>query len=78
MAEQNLGNGLLDISSTSPQIVSLLNKATFPFPTNTCLLGSIGFSSREHPGLGLVTQYLCQFITSSSGFEALRADVTHL
>ena len=55
MAEQNLGNGLLHMSSPSPQIASLLNKATFPFPTNTCLLGSIGFSSREHPSLGLVT-----------------------
>lgn len=78
MVEQNLRNGLLDMSSPSPQIASLLNKATFPFPTTTCLLGSIGFSSRVHPSLGLTTQYLRQFITSSSGFEALRADVTHL
>ena len=36
MAEQNLGSELLHMSSPSPQIASLLNKATFPFPTNTC------------------------------------------
>ena len=44
MAKQNLQSWFWDMSLPSPQVAGLLNKATFPFPTNTCL-SSIGFQA---------------------------------
>ena len=54
MAEQNLQSYFWDTNLPFLQVASFLIKASFPFPTSTCL-PCIDFSSGKQPNLSLVT-----------------------
>ena len=62
MAKQNHQSWFWDLIPPSPPVARLLNKATFPFPTNTCL-SSIGFQVAAEPEFGKISVTLVKLIS---------------